>query len=519
MDLIVASYNVAGLGNVIKRKSVWHFLKSSPVHIVFLQETYAYSACETLREKEWGGDILRNYGTTRSKSVAIAFKSGLQYHVNDTKTDDQGRLLLVDINIENRNFCLGNVYGPNVDNPTFYSNLFNQLQNFSTSDITLGGDFNLVLNNDFEKLGCSPQYSNYKASNVVNTNMKTSGLTDIFRSLHPTKKLFTRVQNNPFAASRLEFFLISNSLLTDSQTASILPSVHSNHRLMQIKLSLKAIHKGTGYWKFNNSSLLDKNFASVIKNVIGEFQTNYPPNTCNPQLQWDTLKCVLRGYIIEFSAKRKKMFLHRQNLLRVHLQQLQDALNSCNSQDPNSLFADIKSCQYELDSAIKEKAKGAAIRSRAKWVEPGKKNTKYFFNLEKSQRGNKSINKIKNTKGILVTEQQAILEVLTQYFKSFYSSTDNNVDSIQPRNYLSDIDLPILSKDQTLNISASISEQECHAALNAMSNNKSPGPDGFTAEFYKMFWDDLKPFFFFWNVFAFLTRRGNCQTRKWKVLL
>ena len=175
------------------------------------------------------------------------------------------------------------------------------------------------------------------------------------------------------------------------------------------------------------------------------------------------------------------MFLHRQNLLRVHLQPLHDALNSCTSN--------------ELNSMIEEKAKGAAIRSRAKWVESGEKNTKYFLNLEKSRRGNKSINKIKNTKGVLVTEQQAILEVLTQYFKSFYSSTDNNVDSIQLRNYLSNIDLPVLSKDQTENISVPISEQECHAALNAMSNNKSPGLDGFTAEFYRTFWDDLKPFF------------------------
>ena len=105
------------------------------------------------------------------------------------------------------------------------------------------------------------------------------------------------------------------------------------------------------------------------------------------------------------------------------------------------------------------------------------------------------MNKIKNTKGILMTEQPAILEVLTQYFKSFYSSTDNNVDCIQLRNYLSTIDLPVLSKDQTENISVPILEQECHAALKAMSDNKSPGPDGFTAEFYRTFWDDLKPFF------------------------
>ena len=94
-----------------------------------------------------------------------------------------------------------------------------------------------------------------------------------------------------------------------------------------------------------------------------------------------------------------------------------------------------------------------------------------------------------------MAEQQAVLEVLTQYFKSFCSSTDNNVVSTQLHNYLSNIDLPILSKDQTKDIFALLSEHKCHAALNALFTNKSIGPDGFTAEFFKMNWDDLKPFF------------------------
>ena len=85
-----------------------------------------------------------------------------------------------------------------------------------------------------------------------------------------------------------------------------------------------------------------------------------------------------------------------------------------------------------------------------------------------------------------MTEQQGILEVLTQYSKSFYSNTDNSVDSIQLRGYSPNINLAVLSKDQTEDVSAPMSEQECHAALNAMSNNKSPGPDGFTAEFHEM---------------------------------
>ena len=36
-----------------------------------------------------------------------------------------------------------------------------------------------------------------------------------------------------------------------------------------------------------------------------------------------------------------------------------------------------------------------------------------------------------------------------------------------------------------------ISEEECLTALKEYKNNKTPGTDGLTAEFYKFFWSDL----------------------------
>ena len=40
-----------------------------------------------------------------------------------------------------------------------------------------------------------------------------------------------------------------------------------------------------------------------------------------------------------------------------------------------------------------------------------------------------------------------------------------------------------------------LTENECKEALFEMKNEKSPGSDGITVEFYKMFWDKLKIFF------------------------
>ena len=41
MDLIIATYNVAGLGNDMKRKSIWQFLRANKFDIIFLQETHS----------------------------------------------------------------------------------------------------------------------------------------------------------------------------------------------------------------------------------------------------------------------------------------------------------------------------------------------------------------------------------------------------------------------------------------------------------------------------------------------
>jgi hypothetical protein len=40
--------------------------------------------------------------------------------------------------------------------------------------------------------------------------------------------------------------------------------------------------------------------------------------------------------------------------------------------------------------------------------------------------------------------------------------------------------------------------KELPKALNLMKNNKSPGPDGIVAEFYKMYWSDVR--YDFYNV-------------------
>ena len=52
-----------------------------------------------------------------------------------------------------KRITLANIYAPHEDNPNFFKDLFNQLQDFQCDKVIMGGDFNLVLDLDRDKKG------------------------------------------------------------------------------------------------------------------------------------------------------------------------------------------------------------------------------------------------------------------------------------------------------------------------------------------------------------------------------
>ena len=76
-----------------------------------------------------------------------------------------------------------------------------------------------------------------------------------------------------------------------------------------------------------------------------------------------------------------------------------------------------------------EKAVGAQIRLRAKYIEEGEKSTQYFLSLEKRRQTNNTIKKLINTENVYSTNKE-ILKYSTSFYKELYKTNNPNQKDI-----------------------------------------------------------------------------------------
>ena len=73
-----------------------------------------------------------------------------------------------------------------------------------------------------------------------------------------------------------------------------------------------------------------------------------------------------------------------------------------------------------------------------------------------------------------------------------YLKTIKRSSKYDTTQFLSSIQVPCFTEEQSAKCEFLISEEELICTLKNVPKNKSPGNDGLTKEFYETFWDELK---------------------------
>ena len=233
--------------------------------------------------------------------------------------------------------------------------------------------------------------------------------------------------------------------------------------------------------------------------------------TINPQLFFDVLLMKIREISIKYGSKKKKDLKTNELLLLHQLEQLEASLHL----DPDNvaLQASVKEKHVQIDEINKVEAEGAAIRCRAKYQVDGEKPTRFFYNLEKSNAAQKfipslfvgEINPLTGAPVLNAHGKQKEKEVVTQkevenearnFYRKLYSCKDNEITINTVEEFLGPhVDAcPKLTNAERESIEGELTMVELSNYLRKVRNNVSPGSSGFTGEFFKLFWKDLRQF-------------------------
>ena len=464
----------------------------------FLQDTHFTSKLENFIKSEWGYVCHFASNSSNSRGVAILFNNNFEFKVKQIHKDPNGNFIIIILEIKQEDYVLVNLYGPNRDEPDFYEQLHNALSYMNIQNVIISGDWNMVLDP-------SRDYQNYKHINnpkskeIVDKIIDNLDLNDIWRELNPECRRFTWRRTHPFQQSRLDFFLISDPVVSYVENADIECGYRTDHSMVTLTLKFGQSSKRNTFWKFNASLLKDKKYLeevnAEIDNVISEYAalpyireslSEIPKSelslTISDDLFLDFMLMKIRSRTISYAAMKKKISNEQEKELEKNIQVLEKMEKKC-VEDLQML----EKKQKELKEIREKRIDGVILRSRARWIANGERVTRYFCNMEKRHYISKNMSRLVRRDGSVVTETQDLLFEVKHFYETLY--TKKPVEDCEISDLVENI--PRLTHEEANSIEGVITIEEAGSVLKNMQNFKSPGTDGFTVEFFKTFWGKI----------------------------
>ena len=127
------------------------------------------------------------------------------------------------------------------------------------------------------------------------------------------------------------------------------------------------------------------------------------------------LKVMIKSETIDYCSKNNKLKNNKEQKLLEEIKSL-DSKIIINPHCIETLNT-LEKKKHELEILQMYKTKGAMIRSRARYIKDGEKNSKYFLNLEKSRGSSNTILSVQDNTGHNRNNHFEIIETIKDYYK------------------------------------------------------------------------------------------------------
>ncbi|KAI0524770.1 hypothetical protein KFK09_004155 [Dendrobium nobile] len=354
--------------------------------------------------------------------------------------------------------------------------LWKQLNDFAATDpdpVGIGGDFNII-SNASEHLGGN--IPNAQAMDDFNSMISTCELHDIgfFGNA------FTWSRGNLW--QRLDRLLFNNDWMAKFHVTHVehLSRTASDHAPLLLSITNSNVYIPNAF-KFQNMWLSHHNFMNVVEsnwcapifpndNIYGMAKLWNKLSRLKQVLRWWN-KHILKNLFSNIMAENDVMELENAFMLNPN-----DAILF----ELNSAKINLLDLQNQEEMYWKQKA-------TTKFLVEGDRNTKFFHSLANMKRVRNHVFKITNDDGVILEEEEAILQSGVDHFCKFF-----NKDQLQETSLNSYIIPCGISDTDNLHLTMVPSEEEVWNVMQTLNGDSVAGPEGFTTIFFIKTWHIIK---------------------------
>ena len=443
-------------------------------------------------KNQWEGDVYISPGTTFRDGILLLAKNTAP-KIDLLKSDSNGKYII--FRISKTKDVIVNVYAPSGITKekrelrqNFFRNLNKQLDLHTNREdnILLLGDFNTTLtplDRSSGELG--------EGKSELESLIQKFDLEDNWRIKNPSEELYTHYHGRTNTYSRIDRAYTSTKLRMSTKIKHILNSFSDHYHAIHVQRKNQDIKRGKGYWILNASILNNDNYRIEIENLWNNWKSQKHCFSSVSQW-WETGKKQIRDFTKLYTRATTKHLNKRKTSLEKRLRNLYKKIQK-HSRFQNT----IDKLRSELFKIELQMAQGAKVRSRIRLELEGERCTKFFFQQIEKRNNSKqdmpSITRVKD--GKLLTEQKDILNEVKNFYADLYSNNQNEIcgriSTIQNKTTKQEEMLRKISKtvsrENKQHCEDPINTKDIRKAISSLENNKSPGNDGLTAEFYKTF--------------------------------
>jgi mannosylglycoprotein endo-beta-mannosidase len=381
-------------------------------------------------------------------------------------------------------FVLYSVYGPaqHQYKSAFLSELANTCSKESLPYM-IGGDFNIMRNPEDKSSGdFDPKWPN-----LFNAVIESLDLKEIVMA----GRQFTWAGSghNP-TFEKLDRVLVSTEWEDQFPLTTVEPRDRniSDHTPLVLSTGASTHQSQNRPFKFERGWLIWEGFYDMVANI---WQSQTSGST--PLERWQSKIRRLRQHLRGWAKHTAGFYRKEKKTLLALLENLDKKAKSSYLSDQE---INLKHYLKErLVCLLREEELKWYKRAKIKTLLEGDANTKFFHLVANGKHRKQHIYKLEDDQGVVVGDDR-LKSHITNYYKDLFGPPEiSEVTLMEDQN----LDIPQVSPEENDILISPFTESEVKEAVFQMEHNKAPGPDGFPAEFYQVFWgvikDDLLPLF------------------------